>query len=89
MIPLSRLLFPNSKNIGKHRVSLVLVEALYAVKSLDVLVLSRVTRSNSIGSQTNLNNSLPNPTKSNLDMPMLPKIPQHQHQVFLINNMAT
>ncbi len=54
MIPLSRILFHNSK-IGKHRVSLVLVEALYAIKSLSVLVQSRVTRSNSIGSQTNLN----------------------------------
>jgi len=54
MIPLSRILFHNSK-IGKHRVSLVLVEALYAIKSLNVLVQSRVTRSNSIGSQTNLN----------------------------------
>lgn len=81
MIPLSRLLFPNSKNIGKHRVSLVLVEALYAIKSLDVLVLSRVTRSNSIGSQTNLNSSLPNPIKSNLDIPVPPKIPAHQQQV--------
>lgn len=58
MIPLSRILFHNSKNIGKHRVSLVLVEALYAIKSLDMLVNSRVTRSNSIGSQTNLNSSV-------------------------------
>jgi hypothetical protein len=54
MILLSRILFYNSKNIriGKHAVSLVLVEALYAVKSLDVLVLSRVTRSNSIGANS-------------------------------------
>ena len=54
MILLSRILFYNSKNIriGKHAVSIVLVEALYAVKSLDVLVLSRVTRSNSIGANS-------------------------------------
>ena len=57
MILLSRILFQNSKNIriGKHTVSLVLVEAMYAVKSLDLVPESnRVARSNSIGGQSGL-----------------------------------
>lgn len=50
-IPLTRIFFHNSKNnrIGKHNVSLVLVESLYAIKGLDYLVSSKITRSNSIG----------------------------------------
>lgn len=68
-ILLTRIFFTNSKNsrIGKHNVSLVLVEALYAIKGLDYLVSSKITRSNSIGTtgasaaayqfqQRNLNN---------------------------------
>lgn len=50
-ILLSRIFFQNSKNkgIGKHNVSLILVEALYAIKGLDYLISSKITRSNSIG----------------------------------------
>ena len=61
-IMLTRILFQNSKNIriGKHSVSLVLVEALYSVKGLEYLVTSKITRSNSNGSNnlpSNLNSS--------------------------------
>jgi hypothetical protein len=67
MILLSRILFHNSKNIciGKHTVSLVLVEALYAIKSLDVLVLSRITRSNSIGANNTTPTTTTTPTSNN------------------------
>ena len=48
----TRILFHNSKSIriGKHSVSLVLVEALYAIRGLEYSVSSRITRSNSISS---------------------------------------
>jgi hypothetical protein len=50
-ILLTRIFFHNSKNmrIGKHCVSLVLVEALYSLKGLRYLAASKLTRSNSIG----------------------------------------
>lgn len=56
-ILLTRIFFHNSKNnrIGKHNVSLVLVEALYAVKGLEFLVSSKITRSNSIGTTSSSN----------------------------------
>lgn len=49
---LTRIIFHNSKSnrIGKQSVSLVLVEALYATRSLEYLVSSRITRANSTGS---------------------------------------
>ena len=73
IILLTRLLFHNSKNIriGKHSVSLVLVEALYAVRGLEYLVSSRITRSNSTGS-----NNLPQPQPQVQAQPAKPKCSQ-------------
>jgi len=52
---LTRILFHNSKSIriGKHSVSLVLVEALYSIRGLEYSVSSRITRSNSVNSNAN------------------------------------
>jgi hypothetical protein len=55
MILLNRILFHSSKNKGFGKpVSLVLVEALYSLKGLEYLVSSRIARSNSIGTSSNV-----------------------------------
>lgn len=53
MILISRIFFQNSKSnrFGKQNVSLILVEAMYSVRGLD-LASSKVTRSNSMGAST-------------------------------------
>ncbi|CAF0823180.1 unnamed protein product [Brachionus calyciflorus] len=53
MLLISRIFFQNlkSKRIGKQNVSLVLVEALYSIKGLD-LISNKVTRSNSMGASS-------------------------------------
>jgi hypothetical protein len=67
-ILLTRIFFHNSKNIriGKHGVNLVLVEALYSLKGLKCHQSSKLTRSNSIG--------------SNAKQPPVPQQQQHQQQ---------